>query len=44
MDPTDAGFCAWLRDITEQNPEDILNYGNAEELRNMFQHKPEIAA
>ena len=36
LSPTDAEFCAWLRDVVEQEVEDILNHGNVKELRDMF--------
>ena len=34
---TDAEFCAWLRDVKKVNAEEVLNYGNIEQLQREHQ-------
>ncbi|MCE8163201.1 MAG: hypothetical protein I3273_02820 [Candidatus Moeniiplasma glomeromycotorum] len=36
LKPTDANFCAWLRDTKYFTPEQVLNHGNLEQLNQEF--------
>lgn len=37
MNPADANFCAWLRDIKKVDTEWLLNYGEVEKLQSEYQ-------
>jgi len=36
LKPTDADFCAWLRDIKGYTPEWVLNYADQEKIKQEY--------